>query len=193
MLLFASNNTNKIKEIKVLLDGIVSIAGLQEAGIEIDIPEPFDTLKENATAKSATIFHLTNQNCFSEDTGLEVAALNGAPGVKTARYNESGAFASNNEKLLYELQHHSNRAAQFKTVISLFFNGKEYFFEGSCSGEIALQESGDGGFGYDPIFIPDGSNRCFAAMTLEEKNQYSHRKKAIYKMIQFLKEHVSSI
>lgn len=193
MLLFASNNIHKIKEIKLLMNGIVEVVGLQEAGIDIDIAEPYDTLKENASAKSSTIFQLTKKNCFSEDTGLEVTALQGAPGVKTARYNETGEFASNNEKLLFELHHHADRSAQFKTVISLYLNGEEHFFEGCCKGRISFEPCGEEGFGYDPVFIPEGSNRCFAEMTMDEKNNYSHRKKAIFKMISFLKDNIASL
>lgn len=188
MLIFASNNLHKVEEIKQLLNNLVDVVSMKDAGIEIDIPEPYDTLEANASTKSKTIYQLTGKNCFSEDTGLEVSALNGAPGVKTARYNEDGQFASNNDKLLFELTHQTDRSAQFRTVISLILDGEEYFFEGCCIGTIALEPSGDSGFGYDPIFIPEGSDVSFGAMSMAEKNKFSHRKKAIFKMMQFLQE-----
>lgn len=165
------------------------IVSLREAGIDIDIPEPHDTLEANATEKSQTIYRLTGKNCFSEDTGLEVEALQGAPGVKTARYAEGEPqFAGNNDKLLHHLTGQPNRKARFRTIISLLIDGKEYIFEGICEGRIAISSSGDYGFGYDPVFIPDGSDKTFAEMELAEKNQFSHRKKALYKMAAFLKE-----
>jgi XTP/dITP diphosphohydrolase len=189
-LIFATNNTNKIAEIKSVLNDNFSIITLKEAGIEIDIPEPHDTLEKNAGEKSWTIYRLTGKDCFSEDTGLEVAALNGAPGVKSARYagNENDS-KKNIAKLLEHLKGETNRAAQFRTVISLIIQGREYQFEGICKGEILEQEEGEQGFGYDAIFVPEAADKSFGEMNMEEKNKYSHRKKATAKLITFLKEH----
>ncbi|HNE93352.1 MAG TPA: RdgB/HAM1 family non-canonical purine NTP pyrophosphatase [Chitinophagaceae bacterium] len=188
-LIFATNNANKVQEIKSVLGNNFEIISLKEAGIDIEIPEPYDTLKENATEKSSVIFRLTNKNCFSEDTGLEVEALHGEPGVKSARYaNEYPKFESNIEKLLYNLKDIKNRNAQFRTVISLIINKQEYFFEGICKGKIIDTPKGNEGFGYDPIFVPDGSNKTFAEMPIEEKNKFSHRKKAMQQLILFLSQ-----
>jgi XTP/dITP diphosphohydrolase len=188
-LIFATNNENKVSEIRILTKGKFDIITLKEAGIDIDIPEPHATLEENATEKSSVIYNLTNSNVFSEDTGLEVFALNGEPGVKSARYaGENRDFQANIDKLIDNLSNHSNRNARFRTVISLILNGKEFLFEGICEGKIAEIQSGKSGFGYDPVFIPDGSTKTFAEMTIEEKNKYSHRKNAIYKLIDFLLE-----
>ena len=187
-LIFATNNQHKVDEVKSVLNGIFEVVTLKDAGINIDIPEPFDTLEENALQKSGTIHRLTNKNCFSEDTGLEVFALNGAPGVKSARYaGEQASFSDNVQKLLTDLEGIQHREARFRTVISLILNNREYQFEGICIGKITTEASGEKGFGYDPVFIPDGDNRCFADMTMEEKNQYSHRQKAMTQLISFLK------
>lgn len=187
-LIFATNNQHKVDEVKSVLNGIFEVVTLKDAGINIEIPEPFDTLEENALQKSGTIHHLTNSNCFSEDTGLEVFALNGAPGVKSARYaGEQASFSDNVQKLLSEMKGIQNREARFRTVISLILNDKEYQFEGICNGKISTEVSGEKGFGYDPVFIPDGDDRCFAEMTMEEKNKYSHRQKAMTQLISFLK------
>lgn len=188
-LIFATNNQHKADEIRVVLKGLFEIQTLKEAGIFIDIPEPHDTLEANASEKSTVIYGLTKGNCFSEDTGLEVDALNGEPGVRSARYAaDGGSFKNNTEKLLHHLQNNSNRAAQFRTVISLVLDGKEHQFEGVCKGRIISEEKGTNGFGYDPVFIPDGADRTFAEMTMEEKTVYSHRKKATQQFIDFLKE-----
>lgn len=193
-IIFATNNQNKVEEIRKVIGSIFSIQTLQEAGILIDIPEPYDTLQENASTKSKTIFELTHQNCFSEDTGLEVEALNGAPGVKSARYAGEGRnFQDNITKLLQNLINHTNRRARFRTVISLILNKQEYFFEGICEGEIITQQIGINGFGYDPIFKPLDSNKTFAEMTIEEKNMYSHRKKATQQLIDFLSQNGKNI
>lgn len=189
-LIFATNNQHKVDEVKSVLNGIFEVVTLKDAGINIEIPEPFDTLEENALQKSGTIHRLTNSNCFSEDTGLEVFALNGAPGVKSARYaGEQASFSDNVQKLLIEMKGIQNREARFRTVISLILNNKEYQFEGICNGKISKEASGEKGFGYDPVFIPDGDDRCFADMTMEEKNQYSHRQKAMTQLISFLKSY----
>lgn len=186
-IIFATNNQNKVEEVRVVLGNRYNIITLKEAGIDIDIPEPHETLEANATEKSKTIFKITRQNCFSEDTGLEVVALNGEPGVKSARYaGESRSFDDNIEKLLTNLRPAENRSARFRTIISLILDGKEYFFEGICTGKIIHERKGDNGFGYDPVFIPDGSDKTFAEMDMTEKNKFSHRKKAMEKLIQFL-------
>ncbi|MDX2047331.1 MAG: RdgB/HAM1 family non-canonical purine NTP pyrophosphatase [Chitinophagaceae bacterium] len=189
-LIFATNNLHKTEEVRAITAGLpYHIITLKEAGIEIDIPEPHDTLEENASEKSNVIYRLTQKNCFSEDTGLEVEALNGEPGVKSARYaGDERIFDKNIEKLLKNLKGHSNRKARFRAVVSLILEGKEYQFEGICNGIIAEAPQGSSGFGYDPVFIPDGDTRCFAEMTLAEKNQYNHRRKAIDGMLQFLKQ-----
>ncbi|HQY12133.1 MAG TPA: RdgB/HAM1 family non-canonical purine NTP pyrophosphatase [Ferruginibacter sp.] len=186
-IIFATNNQNKVNEVKAVLGKKFTIITLEEAGIDIDIPEPHATLEENASEKSKTIYKLTGKNCFSEDTGLEVVALNGAPGVKSARYaGEGRSFDANIDKLLDNLKHPGNKAARFRTIISLIIDGKEYFFEGICTGKIISEKRGTNGFGYDPVFVPDGSDRTFAEMDLEEKNKFSHRKKAMEKLIVFL-------
>lgn len=189
-IVFATNNEHKVNEIKALVGDLYNIVSLKDAGIDIDIPEPHNTLKENATEKSRTIFKLTKQNCFSEDTGLEVDALNGEPGVRSARYaGEVRNFKENVEKLLFNLQDIADRKARFRTVISLILDGEEYFFEGVCNGYITATSKGTEGFGYDPVFIPDGANKTFAEMTMEEKNQFSHRQKATAQLLTFLSHH----
>lgn len=189
-LVFATNNKNKADEIRSVLKDGFSIITLKEAGINIDIPEPHDSLEENATEKSRTIFALTGTNCFSEDTGLEVAALNGEPGVKSARYaGEEGNNKNNIAKLLANMENLQQRNARFRTVISLIINGVEQQFEGICSGVITEHEQGENGFGYDAVFIPDGSTKTFAEMTMDEKNMFSHRKKATSLLVHFLNEY----
>lgn len=161
---------------------------MKEAGIDLDIPEPFDTLEENAAEKARTIYELTQTACFGEDSGLEVRALQGAPGVKSARYaGEDRSFSRNNEKLLKELEGAEDRGARFRTVICLMLNGGSHFFEGICEGTIISSLRGADGFGYDPVFIPKGSDRTFAEMSLAEKNAVSHRNQALGKLVAFLK------
>jgi XTP/dITP diphosphohydrolase len=188
-IIFATNNKNKVEEIKHLSHQKFEIFTLQEVGIDIDIPEPHDTLEANATEKSTTIYKLTNEAVFSEDTGLEVEALNGAPGVKSARYAGEGRNMQDNiDKLLAELKDKPTRAAQFRTVVSLIIGGKEYQFEGICKGHITNEMDGTNGFGYDPVFIPVGSDITFANMDITEKNKFSHRKKAVQQLIDFLND-----
>ncbi len=188
-LVFATNNQHKVDEIQSLVGFDFKIIPLKEAGITIDIPEPHDTLKENAAEKARTIHMLTQKNCFSEDTGLEIDFLHGAPGVKSARYaGEDRDFQANIDKVLHELNNTTNRAAQFRTVICLIWENKEYYFEGICKGAITTEMNGEKGFGYDPIFIPTGSTKSFAAMTMDEKNSFSHRQKAVTQLFSFLKE-----
>ena len=186
-LIFASNNQHKIEELKSFCKNEMEIVSLKDAGIDIDIPEPHDTLEENASEKSWTIYKLTNEDCFSEDTGLEIEALNGEPGVKSARYaGETRSFKENIEKVLSKLADKPNKNARFRAVISLIIDGKENQFEGICDGKIIDDLRGTEGFGYDPIFIPDGSDRSFAEMTIEEKNLFNHRTKAAAKLVAFL-------
>lgn len=186
-LVFATNNDNKVKEIRAVLGSLFQIITLKEAGILIDIPEPYHTLEENARAKSSTIYNLTGKNCFAEDTGLEVAALHGEPGVRSARYaGDQANFSQNIDKLIQNLHGEEDRSARFRTVISLILDGKEHQFEGICSGFITEQLSGQEGFGYDPVFIPDGGRKTFAEMSMEEKNSFSHRRKAVDKLTSFL-------
>lgn len=186
-LIFATNNVHKVSEIQSLLPKDINVITLQQAGINIDIPEPYDTLQENANTKAKTIFEITKQNCFSEDTGLEIDALNGAPGVHSARYaSEDRNFNANIEKVLTNLKNIEKRTAQFRTVICLIWEQKEYYFEGVCRGHIAEQNSGTAGFGYDPIFIPEGATKSFAEMTMDEKNTFSHRQKAVTQLFSFL-------
>lgn len=188
-LIFATNNQHKVDEIRSVIGSSFDIITLKEAGIDIDIPEPHDTLQANASEKSQTIHRLTNQDCFSEDTGLEVEALQGEPGVKSARYAGEGRdFQQNIDKLLQKLGNNPNRAARFRTVVSLILKRQEYLFEGICTGKIAEDQKGNQGFGYDPVFIPDGATKSFAEMSLEEKNLYSHRQKAISQLIDFLRK-----
>ncbi|HTG56305.1 MAG TPA: RdgB/HAM1 family non-canonical purine NTP pyrophosphatase [Niabella sp.] len=187
-LIFATNNENKVQEIRNALDNTFQIISLKEAGILQDIPEPHDTLEANATEKSRTIFKLRQMDCFSEDTGLEVEALHGEPGVKSARYADNEPeFADNIDKLLNRMKDQGNRNAQFRTVISLIINGDEHQFEGICEGTITHHRAGAGGFGYDPVFIPGGATQTFGEMTMEKKKQYSHRAKALAKLTEWLK------
>ncbi|MBA2498426.1 MAG: RdgB/HAM1 family non-canonical purine NTP pyrophosphatase [Chitinophagaceae bacterium] len=186
-LIFATNNQFKVKEIQPEVGNFFELVTLKEAGINTDIPEPFNTLEENATHKSKTISELTGLDCFSEDTGLEVYSLNGEPGVKSARYSgEEKSFEKNIDKLLEKLKSKPERKARFRTVISLMLNGTEKQFEGICEGEIIEIMKGDRGFGYDPVFVPFGSDKTFAQMTINEKNEYSHRKKAVNKLVNYL-------
>ena len=186
-LVFATNNQHKADEIRNVIGSSFELLTLKEAGIDIDIPEPYDTLEENASAKSKAIYQLTQTSCFSEDTGLEVAALNGRPGVKSARYaRDDKSFENNIDKILDELKYKTDTSARFRTVISLVLDGKEYLFEGVCDGKMIRERKGTAGFGYDPVFVPDGSQKAFAEMSLEEKNQWSHRKKATEKLVAFL-------
>ena len=188
-LIFATNNQHKVEEIQFAFGDKFRIISLKAAGIDIDIPEPHDTLEANASEKSKTIFRLTRQNCFSEDTGLEVEALNGEPGVKSARYaGDEKAFDKNIEKLLLALGDNPNRKARFRAVISLLFREKEHLFEGICDGTIGYQRKGNNGFGYDSVFIPSGSDKTFGEMALEEKIIYSHRRKAGDKLVLFLQQ-----
>ena len=188
LLLFATNNQHKVEEIKKVVGGKLRIISLLEAGITVDIPEPHPTLEANAREKSTTLYRLTGQNCMGEDTGLEVPALQGEPGVKSARYAGEGRdFAENIDKLLNKLNGIADRTARFRTVISLIWNGKEYQFTGICPGKITEKRQGEKGFGYDGVFVPDGAQKTFAEMELSEKNLFSHRRKATDQLLAFLR------
>ncbi len=186
-LIFATNNKNKVEEIRKVIGNKFDIITLEEAGIDIDIPEPHDTIEENAAEKSNFIYKLTGKNAFGEDTGLEIEALNNEPGVLSARYaGDEKSHQKNIEKVLLNLNGVENRTAQFKTIISLIIDGKQLMFEGICKGKIIHEQRGNQGFGYDPIFVPEGSDKTFAEMNLDEKSVYSHRRKATDKLIEYL-------
>ena len=183
----ATNNKNKAEEIRLILGEQFEIITLKEAGILIEIPEPYHTLKENAIEKAKVIHNMTHENCFSEDTGLEVEALEGAPGVFSARYAGEQATATDNiQKLLLALEGKENRKACFTTCICLILDGVQYFFEGKCHGTISLTAQGNNGFGYDPIFVPEGYQHTFGELDQNIKTEISHRKKAVAKMADFL-------
>jgi len=186
-LIFATNNINKAKEIQHLVGDSVTIKTLIEIGCLEEIVENGKTLNENASIKSNYVFNNFNMNCFADDTGLLVESLNGEPGIYSARYaGEQKNAGDNMDLLLKNLSNKKNRLASFMTVISLKINDKEYFFEGELKGEIALEKSGNGGFGYDPIFIPEGYTKSLAELSLDEKNKISHRAKAFNKLRDFL-------
>lgn len=188
-LIFATNNIHKVQEVQAAIGNYIHLITLNQAGIYIDIPEPHLTLEGNATEKSTVIYTLTSMNCFSEDTGLEVEALGGVPGVQSARYaGDDRSDSKNISKLLNELSGSTNRNARFRTVVSLILKGKEYLFEGVCEGKIEHKPYGNHGFGYDPVFTPANAGKTFAQMTMEEKGSYSHRKKAINKLVTFLQQ-----
>ena len=188
-LIFATNNQHKVEEIRAVLPPHFEVFTLKDAGIDIDIPEPHDTLEANAKEKAITIYHMTDTACFSEDTGLEVESLNREPGVRSARYaGKEKSFEANVEKLLQNLKDKDSRKAQFRTVICSIIEGNIEFFEGVCEGRIIAASKGSEGFGYDPIFVPDGAEKTFAEMTMEEKNQYSYRRKAVDKLVSFLNQ-----
>lgn len=186
-LIFATQNRNKAAEINALLEGKFDVRSLIDLGYTNDIPETGNTLEENALIKARHVFKLSGKNCFADDTGLEVAALNGEPGVYSARYaGEHKNDSDNIDLLLQKLRDKPNRKAHFRTVIALIFDGKEYLFEGIARGEIGTEKKGSGGFGYDPVFKPENSELTFAQMLLEEKNKISHRARAFAQMKTFL-------
>lgn len=188
-ILFATNNSHKIEEMRSAVNGLVEIVGLKEAGIDVDIPEPHATLEANAREKSSFIFSMTRTDCFSEDSGLEVYSIGNEPGVHSARYAGEGRSSEDNiVRLLDKLQGRTDRKARFRTVISLYWKGKEHQFEGICEGAISEKARGRSGFGYDPVFIPAGSTLTFAEMSLEEKGRFSHRKKAADQLVLFLQQ-----
>ena len=186
-LIFATNNAHKLSEVQAVLGDAFTLVTLRECGITEDIPETAATLEGNALQKARYIYEKTGADCFADDTGLEVDALNGAPGVHSARYATDGHdFAANNRLLLKNLEGVENRSAHFRTVIALILGGKEYLFEGVVRGEISHEELGDGGFGYDPLFLPEGRKESFAQMSAEDKNAISHRGRAVRALAEFL-------
>lgn len=186
-LVFASSNQNKVTEIQKLIGNKIKLLSLKDINCTEEIEETGKTFQENALIKARYIFEKYKHNCFGDDSGLEVDALNNEPGVYSARYaGEPKNDSNNTQKLLKELGSNTNRKASFKTVIALVIDGKEQFFEGEIKGQITLQPIGNGGFGYDPVFIPNGYNRTFAQMSLDEKNKISHRAIATQKLVDFL-------
>ncbi|MBQ7310954.1 MAG: RdgB/HAM1 family non-canonical purine NTP pyrophosphatase [Alistipes sp.] len=187
-LIFATNNAHKLGEVQALLGDAFTLVTLRECGITEDIPETADTLEGNALQKARYVYEKTGLDCFADDTGLEVDALGGAPGVHSARYATDGHdFAANNRLLLKNLEGTTDRTARFRTVIALIIDGVEYPFEGRVEGTIATSESGSEGFGYDPLFVPSGEIITFAQMSAEAKNAISHRGRAVAKLVNFLK------
>jgi len=188
-LIFASHNDHKTKEISAIFNGLITIKSLKEIGFLEEIIESGDTLEENAALKANAVYKATQLDCFADDTGLLVSALNGKPGVHTARFAGPDKNPQlNNQKLLEVMQNQSDRSASFVTIIQLIFSGSSYLFKGELKGTIATKPMGEEGFGYDPIFIPLNANRTLAQMTLDEKNSLSHRSIAFKSMLQFLKE-----
>jgi XTP/dITP diphosphohydrolase len=186
-LVFATHNTNKAREIQSIMPNGVEILSLEDIGCDEDIPETGDTLTENALIKARYVHKHYGLNCFADDTGLEVSALNNEPGVYSARYAGPERDANANmDLLLLKLSDHADRTARFKTCIALIIHGEETLFEGSVDGRIGTDKLGSEGFGYDPIFYPEASTRTFAEMTLDEKSEQSHRARAFKKMIAHL-------
>ncbi len=193
-LLFATNNQHKLEEIREILKDHFTILGLKEFGINEDIPETGKDLAENASIKSHFVFDKFGIDVFSDDTGLEIEALDNRPGVYSARYaGEDGNSEANIKKVLKELGNSNSRKAQFRTVISLILDGKEHQFEGIVKGGITKTKNGESGFGYDPIFIPEGYNETFAGMPIEIKNRISHRARATKKLVDFLAKQKTKI
>jgi XTP/dITP diphosphohydrolase len=188
-LVFATNNSHKIEEISHLLGDSFVLKSLKDIEINDDIPEDYHTLEENALFKARYINKLTGMDVFADDTGLEIEALNGRPGVHSARFaGVARNFEANIDKVLLLMTGITDRKARFRTVIALIFNGAEYLFEGKVDGTIITERRGKQGFGYDPVFVPDGKNKTFAEMTLDEKNTISHRANAFKKLKEFLVE-----
>lgn len=186
-LVFATNNLHKLEEVSAILGNQIELLSLNDINCHTDIPETADTLEGNALLKSRFIYENYGMNCFADDTGLEVEALEGAPGIYSARYAGDGHNSEANMiKLLDNLKEKKNRKAQFRTAISLIIDGKEYLFEGIIKGEIGTIKKGDSGFGYDPIFVPEGYNETFAELGSDIKNKISHRALAINKLCEFL-------
>ncbi len=186
-LVFATNNKHKLAEIRDITGKRFDILSLSDIGCLEEIPENEPTIEGNASSKAWYVYNRYGRDCFADDTGLEIEALDGRPGVKSARYAGEDCISENNiQKILHELEEHVNRKARFKTVISLVINGKETRFEGIVDGHILLEKKGAGGFGYDPVFQPQGYAQSFAEMPPSEKNKISHRSRAIVKLIDFL-------
>lgn len=188
-IVFATNNAHKLSEVAQVVGDKFELVTLRECGITEDIPENEPTLEGNTLAKARYVYSRTGLNCFADDTGLEVDALNGEPGVRSARYATDGHDDEANKRLLLErMQGVESRAAQFRTAVALIVDGKEYLFEGIVRGDIACEEHGAGGFGYDPLFLPEGGALTFAEMSAEAKNEISHRGRAVRKLAEFLKD-----
>ena len=188
VLVFATNNQHKLDEIRQILDGQIHILSLADIGCHVDIPETADTLQGNALQKARYVASHYNMDCFADDTGLEVAALDGAPGVHSARYagGQGHDSQANMDLLLHNMEKKSDRKARFRTVIALIIKGEEHLFEGIVNGKILTERHGTDGFGYDPVFQPDGFDCTFAEMTASQKNAISHRGRATQKLVQFL-------
>lgn len=192
-LIMATNNAHKLQEVRQILGNQYEVKGLNDIGCHEDIPEDADTLEGNALQKARYVHEHYHVDCFADDTGLEVEALHGAPGVFTARYGsmngygESHSADANNACLLDKLQGETNRKARFRTAIALIQNGEEHLFEGIVEGEILLKKCGSEGFGYDPVFAPEGRGIAFAEMSAEDKNAISHRGRATAKLVEYLK------
>jgi len=192
-LVFATNNLNKLKELQSILGDTIDLVSLKDIGCDVDIPETGSTLEENASIKSSYVYRNYGLNCFADDTGFEIDSLNGEPGVYSARYaGESNDSKENMKKVLQKLEGQKNRKSQFRTIISLWLDGKEKLFEGIVRGTVLTEKHGDSGFGYDPIFMPEGFNCSFAEMSLREKNSISHRGIAVAKLVAFLKVYCKS-
>ncbi len=188
-LIFATNNKHKLQEVSEMLDSVISIQSLSDVGLEGDIPETADTLEGNALQKAQWVYERTGCDCFADDTGLEVEALDGRPGVYSARYaGDHCSFDDNINKMLGEMEGKTNRRACFRTVICLLENGVPRYFEGRVDGQILTERYGKEGFGYDPIFMPDRFAVSFAEMPMEVKNRISHRGRAVAKLTAYLKE-----
>ncbi|MDR2773663.1 MAG: non-canonical purine NTP diphosphatase [Tannerella sp.] len=189
-IVFATNNAHKLEEVRAIVSGGINIVSLSEIGCHDDIPETSDTLEGNALQKARHVKEHFGYDCFADDTGLEADALNGEPGVRSARYAGDGHDANANiKKLLRALKDGQNRKARFRTVITLILNGQELFFEGIVNGRIITEKRGESGFGYDPVFIPDGFNETFAELGSDIKNKISHRAIATRKLAEQLLRH----
>ena len=186
-LVFATNNAHKLEEVRQILGDRFTVLSLNEIGCTEDIPETGDTFHDNALQKARYVKEHYGYDCFADDTGLEVKALDGAPGVHSARYAGNHDSEANVSKLLHELEKKPDRSAQFRTVVALLLNGQEVLFEGIVTGRIGTERHGDGGFGYDPVFIPDGYDVTFSEMPPESKNLISHRGRAVRKLADYLK------
>lgn len=189
-LVFATNNAHKLDEIRAILGDEIEIVCLADIGCHTDIPETADTLEGNALQKARYVYEHYHCDCFADDTGLEVEALDGAPGVHTARYAYPDRHdpEANTRKLLDALKEKSSRRAQFRTVIALILNGEEHLFDGRVEGSIATEKRGTEGFGYDPVFIPEDSGKTFAELGVEAKNRISHRARAVARLCEFLRQ-----
>ena len=190
-LIFATNNRHKLTEVSQILGTQLTLTTLGECGITEEIPETSPTIEGNALQKARYVWERTHQSCFADDTGLEVEALDGAPGVHSARYATDGHdFDANVTLLLHNLEGEENRAARFRTVVALIIDGKEYLFEGIVNGHITHERHGEGGFGYDPVFVPEGEELTFAEMSPEAKNAISHRGRAMTRLAAWLSENL---